>query len=245
VQLDAQAEAEEEREALRARIPKVIVEIQGAPPQEVEVTINGVVVVRALYGVGRPSNPGTIEIVATWGPRVVNGRVTLADGDEKPIKLNFNDGSAPIPVTAPVVALTPAGEPKQAAAATLAPANSVAATPQDIAPPNAGSWQRTVGWIGVGVGGAGLVFGGITGGLAIQKNQKLAANCPDRVCGPEQKVDRWMYNNFRIMSSAGLIAGGVIAAAGVTLLVTAPKTESSAFVSPYLALDSAGLKGAF
>jgi hypothetical protein len=47
------------------------------------------------------------------------------------------------------------------------------------------------------------------------------------------------------MSSAGLIAGGVIAAAGVTLLVTAPKTESSAFVSPYLALDSAGLKGAF
>lgn len=241
VQIDAQAEAEEERDALRARIPKVIVDIQGAPLEEVEVMIDGAAVARALYGAGRPSNPGEIKVVAKWGEREIAGKVTLKEGDEKKISLNFNNSAAPPPARASTPESTGAPAPQQEAP-TQAGATS---SPQDTPPRRSGSGQRVVGWIGVGVGSAGLVFGGITGFLAMQKNDKLSENCPDRVCGRESKVDRWMYNNFRIMSSAGLIAGGVVAATGITLLVTAPKNESTAFVSPYVGLSSAGVKGAF
>lgn len=242
VQIDAQAEAEEEREALRDRIPKVIVDIQGAPGEEVEVTIDGALVASALYGAGRPSNPGKLEVVARWGSRKISRQVIVKEGDEKKITLTFEGAAAPSP--APVGRPENGGAPapqKEAQTQTT----GASASPPDMAPRKGGSGQKVVGWIGVGVGSAGLVFGTITGFLAMQKNDKLSANCPDRVCGPDSKVDRWMYNNFRIMSSAGLIAGGVVAATGVTLLVTAPKNESSAFVSPYVGLSSAGLKGAF
>lgn len=240
VQIDAQAEAETESEALKPRIPKVIVDILGAPPEEVEVTIDGAVVVRALYGAGRPSNPGEIEVVATWGEREVRGKVVVLEGEEKKIALNFNDTNAPVP--APVA--KPA-EPPLAPKSEPAPASSVSVTPQDLSPPKGGSWQRPVGWIGFGVGVAGLAFGGITGFFAMEKNRELADNCPNRTCGPDQFTERWMYDNFRIMSSAGLIGGGVLTAAGLTLVLTAPKRKSTAFVSPYVGLASAGVEGAF
>lgn len=239
VQLDAQAEAEKERDALRARIPRVIVDIKGAPPEEVEVTIDGAVVAGALYGAGRPSDPGELEVVAKWGEREISRTVIVEEGDEKKITLNFNNVVAPPPAPVAVPEQTEEREPE-----TETPTRATA-SPQDVAPKKGGAWQKTVGWIGVGVGGAGLAFGGVSGYLAMQKNDDLADNCPDRVCGPDQQAERWHYNNLRIMSSSGLIAGGVIAAAGVTLLVTAPQKETIAFVSPYVGLSAVGVKGAF
>ncbi len=246
VQLDAQATAEEERDALRKRIPKVIVNIQGAPAEEVEVTIDGVVVARALYGAGRPSNPGEIEVVATYGERTVSGKVTLEEADEKQITLNFKSVPEPTPIARPTPpkeaapAAKPAKEPKEKKSIALS------VTPEDTGPKTGGgSWQKTAGWIGIGVGGAGMIFGGVTGVLAMGMLDDLEENCPDQTCGPTRKNEQWNYSNLRIMSSAGLIGGAVVAAAGVTLLVTAPKKQSTAYVSPYLGLTSAGIAGAF
>lgn len=241
VQIDAQAEAEQEWEALRPRIPKLIVEIRGAPPEEAVVTVDGVTVARALHGAGRPTNPGQIEVEARWNQRVVRGKVTLRERDQKTITLDFKDATTAGPAPAQPQQSTPpdkGGVPPHA--------SSSAATPQDLTPPRTGgSWQKPVGWVGISVGVAGLTFGGITGYFAIQQNEDLNANCPNRTCGPDQFTERWMYNNFRIMSSAGLIGGGVLTAAGLTILLTAPKKESSAYVSPYVGLSSAGVEGTF
>lgn len=240
VQLDAQAAAEEERDALRERIPKVFIEVRGAPAEEVQVTIGESAVPAALYDAGRPSNPGEMEVVGTWDGRTVSETVTLEEGDRKTVTLTFTA------VAAPGTATAEPGAFDQPEKQTSSAPEVGAASPKDGGPQKSGSsWQKPVGWIGIGVGVAGMAFGGVTGFIAMQRNQDLDENCPDRVCGPDQETERWQYNNLRVMSSAGLIGGGVLAAAGVTLLLTAPKKTASSYVSPYVGFSSAGVSGAF
>src|SRR5690606_21919168 len=96
---------------------KVIVQIEGADPELVRVTIDGVSVNSALFGAGRPTNPGTIEVIAQWGERTVKGTVTVAEGEEKSITLAFKQQTV---ATAPWA--TPAREVAQPNDSSGAPA---------------------------------------------------------------------------------------------------------------------------
>lgn len=257
VQMQAQAEAEEERAALKERIPRVVVDVQGAPPDEVDVTIDGASVARALYGAGRPTNPGEIEVVATWGARTVPGKVALAEGEEKRVTLRFEKASPDSAATDPrnAEARDPQardGESREVEAhpARLAPkqtseSKAPPSTPADADATPFASWQKTTGWVALGLGGASLVVGGATGVIALGAEKDLDENCPNRTCGPEQKSERTSYNNLRIVSGAGFIAGGVLALVGITLLFTAPKKERSATLSPYLGPTELGIHGSF
>jgi hypothetical protein len=96
------------------------------------------------------------------------------------------------------------------------------------------------------VGGAGLVFGGVTGAMVLGKQDDLEANsrCGDNACGPSQKGDVDSYNSLRTLSTVGFIAGGVVAAAGVVIVLTAPKTQSPS-AALWLGPSSAGVRGSF
>lgn len=107
-------------------------------------------------------------------------------------------------------------------------------------------WKRIAGWSAVGLGGAGLVLGTITGILAMNEKGDIddSANCVGNRCSPAENDLVDSYNGHRNLSSFGFIAGGVVAAAGVTLLVLADSSErprAEAFVSPGLA----GIRGDF
>lgn len=242
VQEKAKEEARAERKVLLTKIPKVIVQIEGADPELVRVTIDGVSVNSALFGAGRPTNPGTIEVIAQWGERTVKGTVTVAEGEEKSITLAFKQ--QPV-ATAP--GATPAQEVAHPKDSSGAPAISPAAEPED----RSGShWQPVVGWTALGVGAAGLVFGGVTGVLTLMNYSQLRNDCGkgDHSCPPDYDYEQRTknYNTLRILSGAGLIAGGVLAAAGLTLVLTAPKKrQNAANLSPYLGMTSFGLKGTF
>jgi len=226
-QLAAQAEAQTAYEAVKPRIPKVILRIEGAEASAVEVTINGEKVAPSLYAAGRPTNPGAIEVVATTRDRKVTVTEVLAEGEHRTVTLSF---PAPAATTAPP---EPQPEPAQ-----------VAAPPVDDggAPP---SWQRPVGWAGIGLGAAGLAFGAVTGIVALDKYGALNTACPERQCPPSQTGANGSYNDFRTMSATGFIVGAVLGAAGVTLLLTAPKGREAAHFTPYIGLASAGVRGAF
>jgi len=110
-------------------------------------------------------------------------------------------------------------QPATAAAPRGAPASATASQP-DAAQ---GSLQRTLGWIGVGVGGAGIVAGAVLGGVVLARESSLKEEdrgCPD-ACREADAVDS--YNRLRIVSGATFIAGAVTAAAGGVLLLTAPR----------------------
>jgi hypothetical protein len=64
-------------------------------------------------------------------------------------------------------------------------------------------------------------------------------------CRADQAGDVHSYNNMRIVSSVGFIAGGVLTAAGVTLLLTAPKQEAKPSAGIWVGPCSAGVHGEF
>jgi hypothetical protein len=81
VQEAAQQAAATEREALLPRIPKLKVQVEGAPAGESQVTVDGVAISSALVGVKRPANPGKHSVVAKVGEQVVTEEVELREGE--------------------------------------------------------------------------------------------------------------------------------------------------------------------
>jgi hypothetical protein len=228
VQEQAKADAAAEREALLPRIPELVIEIEGADPSEVEVTINGAPVKAALIGTARPTDPGTAEIVARSGSNEVRQRVDLEEGQSRTVTLNVETGQA--------IAHEGESAPK---------GDSTAAVEADDAGPSApkSRWQIPVGWTFLGLGVAGLATGGITAGIAASDYSTLSMDCPGDICPAGSDVSG--YNTMRIVSSVGFIAGGVLAATGVTFLLLAPKRQESAYVVPVLGFGTVGVRGRF
>jgi hypothetical protein len=102
-----------------------------------------------------------------------------------------------------------------------APLPKPAPTPRVGSPPSeqGASTTRILGWTGIGIGGAGIVFGSITGVLAVGKRSDLDdAGCVDGSCPPGRADDVDRYNRLRTFSAVGLIGGAVFATAGALLL---------------------------
>jgi hypothetical protein len=85
-----------------------------------------------------------------------------------------------------------------------------------------GATLRTVGWVGVGVGGAVLSIGSILGVVVVTEEGDLLDRCPERQCPPEAHDDARSFDQLRVASTATLVSGGVVAAVGVLLVVLAP-----------------------
>lgn len=96
---------------------------------------------------------------------------------------------------------------------------------------SAGAFQWTgqrVAGLGVGIAGvAGLAVGGVLGGLAMAKNDASKAQCKPgepNLCSASDVSARKTAGTLADASTGMLIAGGVVAAAGVVVFVTgAPK----------------------
>ncbi|MGD0525336.1 MAG: hypothetical protein ABSE49_09345, partial [Polyangiaceae bacterium] len=141
---------------------------------------------------------------------------------------------ADAPVTAPPV--TPAPNPTPPAAP-LGPAGADTAT--------ASSPLKTVGLVVGGVGVAGLVAGGIFGALALSKNSAAnSGHCGGALgsanqCDAIGVSDRSDAVSFGNVSTIAFIAGGVLAAGGVTLWLVAPSGHVQ--VAPAMGQNSGGL----
>ncbi len=213
VQRQARADAEVERQAILARIPSLTIALSGAPAESTQVTIDGEAWPSALWGEPRPTNPGEHELRAQHGEEVVMLKITLAENDKRSETLSFR---------APEVAISPV--------ATVLPLRK--------SPPSS-STQRTLGFVAIGVGGAGLVVGAVTGFLVASRHSDLKSSCNERdECDPARQSDIDSYNSLRPISTVSLIAGGVLAATGVTLLLTAPRSAAHTELS----LDGTALR---
>lgn len=129
--------------------------------------------------------------------------------------------------------------------------------------PGGGFPFRTIGWIGVGLGAAGLAFGGVSGVLALTNEQSLLKVCgSDRMCPPSAWSQSDTYDLFRSFTTIGLIAGAAGFAVGVPMLLAAPKAPAEAppptagqlrrparpaapVIQPYVSWGGAGVRGIF
>ena len=98
---------------------------------------------------------------------------------------------------------------------------------------------QVAGWALLGVGGAAVVAGAILGGVSVAERGDLEGRCPNDVCPPEAHDDAEALDRLRFGSTGTLIAGGVLAAVGVTLLLISDdepsddKSATSVTVRPF------------
>lgn len=87
---------------------------------------------------------------------------------------------------------------------------------------------RTVGFVLAGVGGAALIGGVITGVMASGAYSDLQTSCPNNVCRTQADLDqRGTVDTLAGATNGLLIGGGVLAAAGVVMiLVGRPRAET-------------------
>jgi hypothetical protein len=254
-QADAQRDAERERGELLPRIPRLTVAVKGvAATSDVTVTVDGATLPPALVGTEQLQDPGVHKVQGTHGNEVVTENISVKEGDRANVTLQFKLVSAAVIQSAPSPANPPATVPAPVAAQPAAPAPTSTAVTSTGSNPTSnsghpGNTQRVVGWVGIGLGGAGLIAGGITGLLAVSKKSTLSdsGDCSADLkhCTAAHSGDVDSYNSLRTISTIGLYAGGILAAAGVTLLLTSPKQETGPQMSLLLAPNSVGVAGGF
>ncbi len=184
VQQQAQKDAQQELDKLQPRIPKLTIVVESASATDVSVKMDDVQVPSALLGIERLADPGQRQIVGQRGDEVVSETATLAEGENKQVVLKFRKeiGAA-------------AGGParcrhSQPAECATRPASAEHANQEPLAQPSTRSprvtkvyrsraRQRTLGWVGVGVGAAGLAFGATTGIYVALKYGDLNSEMPE------------------------------------------------------------------
>lgn len=213
---------------VKPKIAWLTINVSG--PATYRVTVDGVEVPTVALGVRRATDPGARRIAVTahgYTPKVLP--VRLPEGGERAISLELS----PAPVA-------------KSEAAAPAPASKNVLLNRNAPKAKTNTWA----YAALGLGGAGLVVGTVTGLVALDKRTELLDVCPTRKNCPYQATSvHDQYITYGTISGVGWTVGILSGAAGMWLLLDRPKAGQSARqqarVVPYLTYDSVGLTGAF
>jgi hypothetical protein len=191
--------------ALEPKLAKLTIRVN-EPADKIEVSRDGAHTSPASWGVAIPVDVGTHTVQATApGRKPFKTTVAISrDGDRDEVVVPKLQAQPAVSASAP-------GSPSGAATAG-----------------SAGSSQRTMGFVVGGIGVVGLAVGAVTGLIAIGKNNDSKQACPnDGACGSSDAVDAADgARQFGTISTIAFIAGGVGAALGTVLVLTAPSSSS-------------------
>ena len=236
-QRKAQEEAKVNLDALLPRIPTLTIEITGETLGGFEVAIDQIAFPQGNLAKPHEIDPGTHTVSVTRaGEQPLSKIVTLVEGERRIVPFELGPSSAPVQ--------PPAGDPPtipvRPAIVMSPPSGHV--TPRK--PEERKTILPTIGWVGVGVGAAGLAVGATA--AVVARNIMNTASCDgDNSC---LEYDRYheSYNGWRAASTVGFVVGGVgVATAAVSWFVLKPKGQQAAHVSMTLGPGSVGMHGVF
>jgi hypothetical protein len=236
-QLRAQQEATAERSALVPRIPKLVVSIEGVEARAVTASVDGTSVHSSLLSEGFLVDPGTRRVSVVLGEQQQSREFVAREGQTETLRMRFG------PAAAAPGAAQPTSSPDEASSASREP---LAAAHADVS--ERGTHQRTVAWLGLGLGAAGVATGVVTASMALSKQAELEdEGCREGHCYNDQQRDVDAYQAFRSVSTAGFVIGGLGLVGGAVLLITSPRKRSVAGpgVVPWVSVGSAGVAGRF
>jgi hypothetical protein len=203
----ARVDAKREREVMAQRIPSVVVGVRGPGADGAAIILDGA---PAQMAVAIELDPGNHLLLAV-----------AKDGRRAQASFELVEGERERHVA---VAL------EAPAAMALAPAAPAVAPRKGSA--DSRSAARDRGWlitggVLVGLGGASLVVGTVTGGVALAKGKAFLAGCEqqgtDTVCNPEAQSEEQRIRTLARAATGTLIAGGILATAGTLTLVLSPR----------------------
>lgn len=209
----AQADAAQERATLLGRLAHLVVVVT-ASPEDATLSVDGQPVPSAIWGADLPVDPGARHIEIASGRRKASRDVTLAEGQTARVEISLAPSPPAAPVSTGEWSTGPEGPPPPPASS-----NGVA--------------LRTAGWISIGVGSAGVVFGAIMGGVALGQSSTLdsTGRCKADVCARSASDDVDVYHRSRTLSAVGIWVGGAVLATGITLVLLAPRAPGGRSVS--------------
>ncbi|AKV03609.1 hypothetical protein AKJ09_10272 [Labilithrix luteola] len=197
----ARTEAAELAEQLRARIATIVVKLSGVRSDAVaQITIDAASVPVVSLGTTRRTNPGTHLIVARADGREETRNVEVKEGETSEVAIAFGTNS---------------------------PASTAITTePQST---KAGSRRiNPVTWIGLGVGAAGIAFGGVTGIIALGKASDVKTACSGTSCPPSAEHTVDSGRSAATLSTVGFAVGAAgLATAAVGFFLLSKPTSAT------------------
>lgn len=215
---DRQKTAREHLAAIAPRLSKLQLRVVADAPSDLHVEVDGIALARAAWDVAVPMDPGEHVVTASASGRIPSQtRVTVeADGSTKEVAVGDlaidPDASKP-PPPPPVKSVEPPPPP----------------------PPEKGMAPlRIVGFAALGVGAAGVVTGAIFAGISASTWSTVKKQCPNATCSTDAAIDDGRRaGTFADVATVAFIVGGVVAAAGLALVLFAP-AKRTAWIAPSL-----------
>lgn len=202
--------AQAEVAALAPRIAYVTITVEGGV--QPRATLDGFALSPAAWGVKRPIDPGKHVVRAgDYGFKPVEVKFEIAEGATLTVPMQLVAAPSGSPAWGyPAVTTTPAA-------------------PAPAPPPRPSSAMKITGIVITGLGVAGLAAGAITGAMALGDAGTLSDQCnADLVCPGSERDTVSSYRTLSTTSTATFIAGGVLTAGGVALILAAPSSKPAA-----------------
>jgi tetratricopeptide (TPR) repeat protein len=223
----AKRKAEKELKALEEKIPTLKIE----PPAEFSGTLKVDDEEKAASALTEPLrlDPGQHTVQAeAEGYKPFSETVVLEEGDKKDLTILMTE------LPKPVAASEPTEEP------------------EEEQKKSSGSTQKTLGWVSLAIGGAGVIVGTVMGLQARSTRNELDDACADDVC-TEQERDLYDKGKRQAdFATAGFIVGGVGIGLGTVLLLTAGGGDETAEpaadearIEPVIGPGQLGVRGRF
>jgi hypothetical protein len=223
--VDAQQAAGEEQAALAPRVPTLKVDVEGANPKDVALTVDGQSVPAALIGLARPINPGRHTVLA---------KATAAESE--PLSILVAEGSAQS------LKLTLHPIPGAAAAGGAETGGDHPSEPSHRS-------SRWLGWTAIGIGAAGVIAGTVlvfgnrqnrsqadalcnSGGCPVSKRSQI--DSLDNTANTEGTLSWVAYG----VGAAGIVTGAVLLLVGGGKSAPSPQTAGW---HPWIGDRSAGV----
>ncbi len=187
------AVARERAAAIDRRVPKVRLKLPADAPPKTRVLVDGT----EIQSLEKPLDLDTGErtiVVEAPGHKPERLSIVLVEGDQKDIEISLSP-------------LSSSSGPKKVA------------PPPPPPPPSSGGLGRTLGFIAGGVGIAGFVTAGVTGGILLARDAQIRENCSTR-CSPAGWEAVQSTGPLFTANTVGFIVGIAGVGAGLALILT-------------------------
>jgi hypothetical protein len=221
-QIEARAEARGLYESIGAEIPTVEVIVttsDGEPAASLVIAIDGTPLQQEATGLPRRVDPGRHAIaVSAAGYERAEHEVVVERRQASKLEVVLMALEAP---------------PK------APPAEPMAAAPRTARP----AFVRPASFAAIGFGSASMIAGLVTGIIALGDASELKDNCPEKRCAPADQDRLSRTTTLAHISTATLVGGGVVLAAGVLGVVLLDDERHA--LEAALGLGSIAIRGKF
>jgi len=206
--------ARSQKKALAPEVPTLTLTVPKTAPSDLHVSRDGTELSAASLGVALPVDPGehVVVTVVGAGPKQEQ-RIKVGKREKKTLEVQWKlaESSAPSATASAVATAIGTGDP--------------------AAGEKTGTSGRRIGaYVTGSLGLAGLVLGGVTGGLALGSKGSVDANCPGKICNETGAKALDSGRTMGLVSTVGFAVGGAGIAAALILWLTEPKVGKPAAV---------------